>query len=480
MDAAIQELDRIVSLASRTFPSIDWNPSSYSSHPATSTSSRNELEDHTPSAKRGRHADHASDTVVDYFRLDQLGVNESGDTALHRLVGLHACPDAVQLFLDKIKETNSVSLRVDQRNNAGATALHVAVYKNSWFAGEIIKILIDQIKNERSVKDSLASIPMKCGSYPLHILCGSNLTIEKRSLMTLLDAAPSIVMKEDVNGDNPLSLLWKNVMRFRWAASMHEGREDMIHIDEGLAWMTVITPGKYIEYSLLLVKAARKSVGLDTMDREVTLHEICAMHRCPPLLLRLALSESQFCKRITPIQGDVYTTDDDGMLPIHHAAMALAATTSFLPQYVEVNNALSVFELLLEAYPVSATMADNHGRLPLHYALESGYVQERALRSLLRANPDGLRVKDPFSGLYPFQLVAASATATYQPAPLLRFPTWTQNEATGFARRQNCKEGQNIDVNYVVLRLCPEAVHFDQRCSSITVLDGSNEQLHHY
>ena len=173
-----------------------------------------------------------------------------------------------------------------------------------------------------------------------------------------------------------------------------------------------------------------------------------------------------------PIQGNVYTADENGMLPIHHAARAAAATTSFLPQYVEAYNTPSVFEILLETYPASAMVADNFGRLPLHYALESGYVQERALRALLRANPDALRVKDPVSGLYPFQLAAASEAVSIQSPQLLRFSTLTRNESSSFDGQQDYNEGDNIDLNYVVLRLCPEAVHFDQRCSGISVLSS--------
>ena len=470
MDVATRELDRIVSLASRIYPSIDWN--SCRNVPETSST---ELDNTTPCAKRSNHSQqHSSDNVVDYFHLDNLGINEWGDTALHRLVALHAPPEAVQLFLDRMKEAKKDVLSLDQTNNEGATALHVAVYKNSWYADEIIKILIDRKNNVKSNANnndeiSLASIPMKCGSYPLHVLCGNNLTIRRESLSILLEEDPSIVMKEDVNGDNPLSLLWKNVLRFRWAASFEQGKEDILHIDEGLAWMTVITPGKYVDFSLLLLKAARKvdrkNAPEDAHNGRITLHEMCAMHRCPPLLVRLALSNSQFCKRIMPIAGNVYTADCEGMLPIHHAARAAEATTAFVPPYVG-QYLPTVFELLLQAHPASATIADNYGRLPLHYALESGHVQERGLLSLLHANPDALRVKDPVSGLYPFMLVAASTAETFQTAPQ-KHPTWIDEDETGNLDGFDGGQGENIDVNYVILRLCPEAVHFDQRCRSI-------------
>lgn len=102
----------------------------------------------------------------------------------------------------------------------GITALHVAVYRNSLHVDKIARLLLswDSSSNEFLTSDedaqevSLASIPMICGSYPLHILTGQNLTIKEELLETLLCADSSIPFKDDVNGDNPISLLWKNTL----------------------------------------------------------------------------------------------------------------------------------------------------------------------------------------------------------------------------------------------------------------------------
>lgn len=102
----------------------------------------------------------------------------------------------------------------------GITALHVAVYRNSLHVDKIAKLLLnwDRSSNEFLASDadakeiSLASIPMRCGCYPLHILTGQNLTINEKLLETLLCADSSIPFKDDVNGDNPISLLWKNTL----------------------------------------------------------------------------------------------------------------------------------------------------------------------------------------------------------------------------------------------------------------------------
>ena len=109
---------------------------------------------------------------------------------------------------------------LDYQDLRGITALHVAVYRNSLHVDKIAKLLLnwDHSSNEFLTSDedakifSLASIPMRCGSYPLHILTGQNLTIKEELLETLLCADSSIPFKDDVNGDNPISLLWKNTL----------------------------------------------------------------------------------------------------------------------------------------------------------------------------------------------------------------------------------------------------------------------------
>ncbi len=102
----------------------------------------------------------------------------------------------------------------------GITALHVATYRNSLHADKIAGFLLNWgrfsnefLNSDKATKQiSMASIPMKCGSYPLHILTGQNLTIKEELLETLLRADPSVPFKDDINGDNPISLLWKNTL----------------------------------------------------------------------------------------------------------------------------------------------------------------------------------------------------------------------------------------------------------------------------
>jgi ankyrin repeat protein len=119
------------------------------------------------------------------------------------------------------EKINALSLSLHQQDSKGITALHIAVYRNSVHVEKIVRLLLDCNSSsdcshtssiDASNKCSLASIQMKCGSCPLHIVTGQNLTIKEDLLKTLLSADSSVVLKEDANGDNPLSLLWKNTL----------------------------------------------------------------------------------------------------------------------------------------------------------------------------------------------------------------------------------------------------------------------------
>ena len=130
---------------------------------------------------------------------------------------------------------------VGRRNRMGATALHIAVWRNSWHAGDVVELLLHANPEESKEGGegvtssltptpppplSLASIPMRCGAYPLHVACGlPHLTLRSEILRSLLDADPTLAFAEDVNGDNPLSILWKNVLRYRWARSAERGED---------------------------------------------------------------------------------------------------------------------------------------------------------------------------------------------------------------------------------------------------------------
>ncbi len=81
-----------------------------------------------------------------------------------------------------------------------------------------------------------------------------------------------------------------------------------------------------------------------------------------------------------------------GSLPLH---LALQCN----PQVVDV------IEKLVDIFPLSISMPDGNGRLPLHIAL---LQKSPAWEKILRSYPAALECRDPVTGLLPFQLAAMS------------------------------------------------------------------------
>lgn len=85
-----------------------------------------------------------------------------------------------------------------------------------------------------------------------------------------------------------------------------------------------------------------------------------------------------------------------GSLPLH---LALQCN----PQVVEV------IEKFIDIFPLSISMPDGNGRLPLHIAL---LQKSPSWEKILRAYPAALECRDPVTGLLPFQLAAMSTNTS--------------------------------------------------------------------
>lgn len=372
--------------------------------------------------------------------------------------------------------------------STGITALHVAVYRNSLHVDKIVKLLLDLDQPAKSYlsthhkgikRISMASIPMVCGSYPIHIMTGHNLTINETLLKTLLYADSSIPFREDINGDNPISLLWKNTLRFRWAFSVMESATSIEYIkNDDCSWMAVITPYQFIEFALLMGGTALER--LDNSEKTcrpsvTTIHDLCRIPRCPPMLLQLLQSPKYKTKYA--FSGTAHTIDKHGMLPIHHAVQNPPVTYKFVPSSIKKDRHKSLVGILLEQNPTGVRIADKKGRIPLHYALDSGCVLERDILTLVGLYPDSLRVEDPVTGLLPFMLVSKKkvkisiCSALHSPAcqrdeqklrcSCNKNSECIENELSFTVKRYQAEwKIDHVKMSYSLLHRCPDAILF--------------------
>jgi len=68
-----------------------------------------------------------------------------------------------------------------------------------------------------------------------------------------------------------------------------------------------------------------------------------------------------------------------------------------------------LLQLLVQAHPDSCTLVTSTGQLPLHLATASQkFSWHTSLTNIFEAHPQAVRIRDPVTKLYPFQLAAAA------------------------------------------------------------------------
>ena len=425
---------------------------------------------------------------IPYYFFDKHGVEHRfGTSSLHRLVAMHCPGHVVEDFLSHMSHHRQLvditgsnhyqqsrpphtilcvdPPKIGDQTNAGATALHIAVCRNSWYVEETTKILLQAYDEDqhRLVRQgrlqphevrSLASVPMASGTLPLHVVCGMHTTVRRDLLTALLDADPTAAIREDCLGDNAFSLLWKNVLQFNWARRMERGDHPIAFMDNCAellpTWQTIIGKDEYWKYSIIMLRSVLHAnserqlkaqstavdgsiLDVEMVEDQVKLHHIAAIPRCPSLLIRMALASCKFRSQLSEADHE------NGMLPLHHAAGADPYTTKYLPfpqsiamastnkanvENIPPDHALgghasdkaslclrleSVLDILCAIYPNAAACMDRYGSLPLHHALRSGKAWNSGIKTLFDAHPEGLRRADPQNGLLPFMAAAASS-----------------------------------------------------------------------
>ena len=78
---------------------------------------------------------------------------------------------------------------------------------------------------------------------------------------------------------------------------------------------------------------------------------------------------------------------------------------------------------VLDDYPDTAQKMDSKGRFTLHHACANTSTSFETVMNVLEANPKGVSVRDPVSGLYPFMLAASKDNVAASFSLLLANPS---------------------------------------------------------
>jgi hypothetical protein len=212
-----------------------------------------------------------------------------------------------------------------------------------------------------------------CGTTPLYLVYHSS--TDPKILKSMLKFRPSLVLERIHSFSGPDML---QIVCSSWAMLQGVTPADVrCNADLSKQWEKVV----------LTVSAAHTCRHEKHPVQTHELHTALELPCSPEIL-------SWFI-RMYPDQLMIPMTD--GKLPLH----AFASSKSFV-EHTMVND---ILQLCIDFYPNAARIWWN-GKLPVHLAIESGYLWTNGLQRLLNAYPEALQMPNYMSGLVPFMMAA--------------------------------------------------------------------------
>jgi hypothetical protein len=403
----------------------------------------------------------ASCTLI---RLLSLGSSSRCGFQLHGKKEAHFHLDglnkAVKLLLEsqQLRDSSLCTARM-----TGCNPLHLAI-RNYGFYSPLLVTLLDHCKG-RPTGDSIFLARNVCGELSLHVACRAGVplpvlqVILKRTLGAIkrINGAQSrrdtVILSVDKDGFSPLELTWichvestvhPIFVTLRTVPETSTARRHVLYtglIDKMVNQVIDRYEGSELERqhyaqrvfgdlqtrTFLLIRAAsgmQHSKESSHMD-EFILHNAANLSgptasSLPLPLLTLILWQYR-CQ--------ASRTDCFGKLPLHYALDFSLSGSSATPEKAE--NWTRWIKQLCSGYAGACVVADSDGRLPLHYALLSGYHEVAPCRDGLYPSSHTCRDKvdrccdevvlhvffsctqsaesrDPLSGLFPFMLAASN------------------------------------------------------------------------
>jgi len=260
-------------------------------------------------------------------------------------------------------------------NRYGETPLHIAC-RNSQRSCFVVSRLIKHSPEVLTMRNEYGEIPLLVA-----FKSGSFLPVIKE----LVQANTATLLMTDDKGRMPAHTLWTlfvgtipGAMQVRRNMNA-DGQSEGANISGGLLqhfW-------EKFKFVLLETNRLECHSSGHTFNEKELYHMIIAQNfKCAHIPLLLSLKDNPDLG----LQGD-----SDGNTPLHIEA-------------TEGNAQLILF--LLCKCVASASVRNNNGQVPLHFAAKSKFSWKKTLYPVVQAIPDSLCWKDPMTKLYPFMLAA--------------------------------------------------------------------------
>ena len=289
------------------------------------------------------------------------------------------------------------------QNQDGNTPLHLAILFSA--SPDMLQIML-------ATGSKAACIKNNSGLTPLALALAHGTPIA--TLRLILKACPEAVHVRDDTNTSTIQFAW-NLMIAGAKAEEEDHDIDSHHhahnqtdrkasnintlalcarssglIGDSRVWMGKID---------LLLRAAFHGVAenrsIPNKRRWRAVHAACNGGTCPFDVLAFSL-------QILP--SEIKVVNEEGDLPLHIAASAPPYESTMPPELAPGRP----IHLLLNRSPQGAMRVNQKGRLPIHLALESGKTLDNGVDALVDAFPESVRMRDPVTLLYPFQLAAVN------------------------------------------------------------------------
>lgn len=289
-------------------------------------------------------------------------------------------------------------------------------------AAAMVRLFLDHVPDSIYLftKDGLSPVDIHVVSYSHHHPDKEDKSSLGRSSATVLRAllshSPELACNR-LQGDKitgPIELLYKcNSKAFSQAAldEIHNvAEEGTVHseftlperrqkvVDEVKRWWI------WTWTVLLLRYASDKQRKRGTQFSVV--HAAASQVGCPGALIKLALFA--FPRQV---KLPILETCDLLNFPLHAVCSWKSQSSGKSPaQSLFVTRKAQAIAILIEEYPMAASMANDRGEFPLEIAARSQTTWDGGIRRLVKAYPKALRISAATTGLLPFMTAAIAPT----------------------------------------------------------------------